>query len=92
MAACACFASSTGSPDRPVSLNSMPIGARVERIGVQATQPRPTTRVSPLWCSTIGQFSNTVKCAPSSSDAPERLAIGLADVVHDVVLVDDRAA
>ena len=68
MAACACFASSTGSPDRPVSLNIMPIGARVERIGVHATQPRPTTRVSPLWCSTIGQFSNTVKCAPSSSD------------------------
>ena len=24
--------------------------------------------------------------------APERLAIGVADVVHDVVLVDDRAA
>ena len=41
MAACACFASSTGSPDTPVSLNIMPIGARVERIGVHATQPRP---------------------------------------------------
>jgi len=67
MAACACLASSTGSPESAVSLNSIPIGARADRIGVQATQPRPTTFVSPVWCSTIGQSSNTVKCSPSSS-------------------------
>ena len=68
MAACACLPSSTGSPVRAASLNIIPIGARVDRIGVQPTQPRPAIRVSPWWCSTMGQFSNTVKCAASSSE------------------------
>jgi len=42
MAACACFCSSTGLPDRPLSLNRIPIGARVERIlpGIGLTQLR----------------------------------------------------
>ena len=67
MAACACFSSSTGLPDRPLSLNRIPIGARVERMGVHATQPRPATRVCPPRCSTIGQLLNTVKCPPYCS-------------------------
>ena len=39
----------------------------------------------------MGQFSNTVKCAGLLFRAPERLPVGVAEVVHEVVLVDDGA-
>ena len=42
-------------------------GARADTIGVQAPQPRPTTRVSLPWCSMIGQSSKIVNGAPSSA-------------------------
>ena len=89
IAAWACLPSSTAASVSAASLNMIPIDARVERIGVQATQPRPAMRVSPWWCSTIGTVLEHGEVRRLVLGAAEGLPVGVAEVVHQVVLVDD---
>ncbi len=92
IAACACLVSSTGAPVCPASLNNMPTLARADTIGVQAPQPRPTTRVSTAVVLDDRTVVEDRERGAFLRGAAEGLAVGVAQRIHDLMFVDDGAA
>ena len=76
MAAWVCFASSTGSPETPVSLNIMPIGARVES-DRRARHPAASddARLAPVMLDDRAVLEHR-EVRALLLGAPEHLAIG----------------
>ena len=79
-------------PTRPVSLNIMPM-RRARRSDRRARDPAASddARLALVVLDDRAVVEHG-EVRAFLLRAPERLAIGVADVVHDVVLVDDRAA